>query len=265
MVASLKTFISALLISTSYAQDTSNCIYPDANGSPSILNLTCLTGTKISGGTSTYNTYQYSPCAKEFKCKSTKCMINQINKSDGSCTCLMQWDDGKVIPKYFSSQQTWEYQYFSDNAFVRVWWICNNTANPYSIRFTGAEADGEYGIYIDSYLACNAESLQAAESAKYTSTKCDDMNDCSYNGLCTKGECQCFPQWKGSNCAELNVVPTRKDNGLHSVIDGQRVSSWGGSVVRDDNGTYWMYAAEMGEFCGINTWLRYVYIVFILT
>ena len=29
----------------------------------------------------------------------------------------------------------------------------------------------------------------------------------------------------------------------------------GGSVIQDDNGTYWMYSAEMGYFCGINAWL----------
>jgi len=81
------------------------------------------------------------------------------------------------------------------------------------------------------------------------------MGGCSYNGQCKNGKCECFPQWKGTGCAELNVVPTPKDNGLQTIIDNQRVSSWGGSVIMDDNGTYWMYSAEMGYFCGINVWL----------
>jgi len=79
-------------------------------------------------------------------------MINQVSQSDGSCACLMPWDNGDAIPSYFISQKTWEFQYFSDNYFVRVWWICNQTAKPYSIRFTGGEADGMFGFYIDSLI-----------------------------------------------------------------------------------------------------------------
>ena len=73
-----------------FAQDPSKCVYPDGNGGNAILNLSSLAGTKIEGGTSTFNTYQFSPCANEYSCKG-KCMINQVSQDDGSCACLMPW------------------------------------------------------------------------------------------------------------------------------------------------------------------------------
>ena len=106
------------------AQNPADCIYSDANGGSLLLNLSSLAGVKISGGTSSYNQYEFSPCANEFKCKE-KCMINQITNDDGSCACLMEWDEGDSVPSYFASQETWEFQYTNDDYFVRVWWICN--------------------------------------------------------------------------------------------------------------------------------------------
>lgn len=32
------------------------------------------------------------------------------------------------------------------------------------------------------------------------------------------------------------------------------VSSWGGNVVRDDEGTYHLYVSEMVGGCGLKTW-----------
>ena len=259
-------------------KDSSTCLFTDS-GSDAILNLSSLTGTKISGGTSSFNKYDYSVCSDGYKCNTKGCMINKVSKQDDSCQCLMRWDDGGTIPTYFASQKTWEFQYYSSDFFTRVWWICNETSIPYSIRFTGAEADGEYGYYVESYLACVESNttntmITAKEKLIFKKLKqsintnynynnnynnvgsCSNMGDCSYNGNCTNNnECVCFAQWTGKHCATLNFLATPKDNGLQTIIDGQRVSSWGGSVIRDDNGTYWMYAAEMGYFCGINVWL----------
>ena len=86
-------------------------------------------------------------------------------------------------------------------------------------------------------------------------TSCKDMSDCSYNGICntTTNTCSCFMQWKGNHCAELNIIPGSKDAGLRIVDkDGSRLSTWGGPVVRDSNGTYHMIAAEITYGCGMN-------------
>ena len=92
-------------------------------------------------------------------------------------------------------------------------------------------------------------------------TPCSGKADCSYNGKCGGGKtaknriCECFPQWMGKNCGQLALMPTARDAGLQTKDGRGRVSSWGGSVVRGDDGKYHMYAAEMTNDCGIVVWL----------
>eukprot|EP01084_Bolivina_argentea_P221540 375188_1 len=86
------------------------------------------------------------------------------------------------------------------------------------------------------------------------STVCKTAFDCSFNGDCVNNICTCYPQWMGPFCAVLNLKPTNKTYGYQYTINGQRVSSWGGAVVMDDDGNYHMYAAELSMYCGINAW-----------
>ena len=87
-------------------------------------------------------------------------------------------------------------------------------------------------------------------------SRCTGLADCSHNGICgDDGFCKCFPQWIGKYCGQLHLVATARDAGLQSHDSGGRVSSWGGSVVRDDNGTYHMWAAEMTSNTGILVWM----------
>eukprot|EP01065_Artemidia_motanka_P007714 TRINITY_DN13857_c0_g1_i1.p1 TRINITY_DN13857_c0_g1~~TRINITY_DN13857_c0_g1_i1.p1 ORF type:complete len:423 (+),score=70.87 TRINITY_DN13857_c0_g1_i1:33-1301(+) len=80
---------------------------------------------------------------------------------------------------------------------------------------------------------------------------------CSLNGRCVDGVCECEPAWTGQRCEVLVRLPAYPEGGYQSPHDpGARanVSSWGGSVIRDENGTYHMYAAEMDGRCGIEWW-----------
>ena len=87
-------------------------------------------------------------------------------------------------------------------------------------------------------------------------TPCSSAADCSFNGKCAQsGSCSCYPQWMGKHCGQLRLIPTARDAGLQSRDARGRVSSWGGSVVRGDDGLYHMYAAEMTHHCGIVVWL----------
>ena len=81
-------------------------------------------------------------------------------------------------------------------------------------------------------------------------TPCSNRAECSYNGHCRSGVCECYPQWMGKYCGQLNFIPTPRKAGLESEDGGGRVSSWGGSVVRDDNGLYHMFASEMTHNTG---------------
>ena len=88
-------------------------------------------------------------------------------------------------------------------------------------------------------------------------TTCSGIDDCSANGVCstTTKTCECYPQWMGKYCGQLNFAPTDKAAGLQSTDEGGRVSSWGGSVMRGDDGKYHMFAAEMTHNTGIVVWM----------
>lgn len=88
---------------------------------------------------------------------------------------------------------------------------------------------------------------------------CRTNMDCSLNGQCdaTSGSCSCEPQWAGHRCDALQLRPAKPDNGYQGVDDGANTSSWGGAVLRgDDDGLWHMFAAEMTNHCGIDTWFQ---------
>jgi hypothetical protein len=117
-----------------------------------------------------------------------------------------------------------------------------------------------YSIYIDPMglkPSCFWGNVTSGQNnpAAYRS-QCANEGDCSYNGICgDDGICKCHPQWMGKYCGQLHLVATDKNAGLQSRDSGGRVSSWGGSVVRGDNGTYHMFAAEMTNNTGILVWM----------
>lgn len=79
------------------------------------------------------------------------------------------------------------------------------------------------------------------------------------------GGCECSPGWKGPHCEELDLLPAPGSgaafaagtSGLNQLNPAQNwTSTWGGSVVAADDGTYHMFAAQMRYSCGINAWLQ---------
>jgi hypothetical protein len=96
---------------------------------------------------------------------------------------------------------------------------------------------------------------------------CSTDEDCSLNGLCTNGKCVCDDGWitiEGSdspNCGNLDFLPSPISecgpgcafHGGDGGID-QKTSSWGGSVLKGDDGKYWMFAAEMAQGCSLKHW-----------
>ena len=89
---------------------------------------------------------------------------------------------------------------------------------------------------------------------------------CSFAGTCVSGRCECDVGWKGSFCEQLDLLPATRDprtprwiapgtlgyNQLNAA--GHWTSSWGGAVVRDDNGTYHMWVNELTDSCGMYYW-----------
>eukprot|EP00756_Hemistasia_phaeocysticola_P018046 Hpha_TRINITY_DN15571_c0_g1::TRINITY_DN15571_c0_g1_i3::g.106218::m.106218 len=75
--------------------------------------------------------------------------------------------------------------------------------------------------------------------------------ECNLGGELRGGECECYPTYTGSNCAQLALLPSKTSLALYRD-DG---SSWGGSVLHDaSDGRYHMFFANMLGGCGLNSW-----------
>ena len=88
---------------------------------------------------------------------------------------------------------------------------------------------------------------------------CTEEWHCSLNGVCdvSSGRCACDSGWKGSQCATLDLLPAaplRERAGYQQVDGGFNTSSWGGAVVRDDEGSYHMYNAEFVHHTPVGMW-----------
>ena len=63
-------------------------------------------------------------------------------------------------------------------------------------------------------------------------------------------------------CSKLNLLNPVRGTGLHSVDDGSNTSSWGGSALLDEeSGLYHMFASQMVNHCGINSWTTNSHVV----
>eukprot|EP01052_Picozoa_sp_SAG31_P029032 SAG31_NODE_2854_length_4992_cov_3.213570_1_plen_400_part_00 len=85
--------------------------------------------------------------------------------------------------------------------------------------------------------------------------RCSSAFDCSYNGACTAGVCECTQGWTGRRCGTLDLLPVDRAKYGFNPTDklGQNLSSWGGSVL-SEGGVWHMWAARMVNYCGIGQW-----------
>ena len=83
------------------------------------------------------------------------------------------------------------------------------------------------------------------------------LQNCSLNGVCDdpSQSCICDPSWEGPACTTLRLAPTTASSGLHDSANGTHLSTWGGSVIVDNDGVFHMWAARMTHHCGIGSWL----------
>ena len=119
--------------------------------------------------------------------------------------------------------------------------------------------------------------LALATLALSPSSACQTDDDCSLNGVCTRGRgdsspsssssssssstCACDPGWLGADCSALDVRPARPGSGYNRTEAG--VSSWGSKIVRDplDRGLHHLFAAEFTHDCGLDYWSPYSRVV----
>ena len=83
---------------------------------------------------------------------------------------------------------------------------------------------------------------------------CSSDHDCSLNGECTvvhgnKQVCICDAPWTGESCQTLAVLPVNSSTHPGAAAYGfsPNVSSWGGSILRGQDGRHHMYVAQMKQ------------------
>ena len=106
---------------------------------------------------------------------------------------------------------------------------------------------------------CICDSVRVSDVA--CEPTCSSRLDCSLNGDCVGGACQCEAAWTGPCCSSLALLPARV--GGNSYL-APNVSTWGGNIVATGS-TFSMWIAEMapanastgeGGSCGLTTWGR---------
>ena len=82
-----------------------------------------------------------------------------------------------------------------------------------------------------------------------SSAACQSDLDCSLNGICSTNQtCTCDAPWGGAACELLIRGPTRvTGGGIYGYAPN--VTSWGGNVIRGDDGTWNMWVSEMIGGC----------------
>ena len=85
---------------------------------------------------------------------------------------------------------------------------------------------------------------------------CRNDEDCSLNGKCLGGTCECRPAWSGHRCHTLVTLPANRNAGYRRVDHGRNTSSWGGAVLRGHDGLFHMWVSEITEHCGIGAWME---------
>ena len=83
---------------------------------------------------------------------------------------------------------------------------------------------------------------------------CKTEMDCQLNGICKQGSCVCDSGWRGTECDELDLLPAASLTPAYGGIMANHTTSWGGSVVQSESGSFHMFVAEMANSCGMTTW-----------
>ncbi len=111
-----------------------------------------------------------------------------------------------------------------------------------------------FGRLDPSWVPLQAIDNDAADSGT-VDWPCSSSLDCSLNGKCQDGMCECNKGWKGHRCEALNLLPVDADVlGFNPTLDGSNMSSWGGSV-QQINSTWHMWAVLLTNHCGISSYL----------
>lgn len=83
---------------------------------------------------------------------------------------------------------------------------------------------------------------------------CTSNIDCNHAGECTGGKCACSAPFSGEQCESFTLYNYKASEGGLQISEGN--TSWGGSVLEADDGTFHMYVAIMSNNGTLGTWLQ---------
>eukprot|EP00656_Telonema_subtile_P035558 TRINITY_DN39534_c0_g1_i1.p1 TRINITY_DN39534_c0_g1~~TRINITY_DN39534_c0_g1_i1.p1 ORF type:complete len:372 (+),score=51.01 TRINITY_DN39534_c0_g1_i1:204-1319(+) len=78
---------------------------------------------------------------------------------------------------------------------------------------------------------------------------CASDMECSLNGVCSAGSCACDSPWTGVRCGNMITAPAAP-GGIYGFAPN--VSSWGGNVLKGDDGDFHLFVAEIPG--GLRAW-----------
>jgi hypothetical protein len=85
---------------------------------------------------------------------------------------------------------------------------------------------------------------------------CSGAQDCSLNGACVDGRCQCEASWTGHNCQRLALLPLPA--GAEGYGRAPNITSWGASIFKnfsDPTSQYHLYVSEATNGTGLASWV----------
>ncbi len=133
----------------------------------------------------------------------------------------------------------WHSSHFPDPSFARHCYATKSTAGSF--------------YYFDWF-----PTLQMQVVSGRLGWSCDgiDKRECSHNGQCRLGKCECDVGWKGHACEILDVKPVNiKKMGFKSKYQGYNRTSWGGAVIQHSQ-EWHMWASEIQSGCGMDAWCQ---------
>ena len=79
---------------------------------------------------------------------------------------------------------------------------------------------------------------------------CHSSLDCRLNGDCIDGNCVCDPAWSGApDCSKLSFL--KLDKASPFGYFNKTESSWGGNIIKDDEGKYHLFHSQFLNNCGM--------------